>query len=125
MEDVSSDKGVPREISVLLTGKPVKLRGTARAVTPFAGMAVLIEYLNRIDLMGALRRHMTVRYLSRSQDRSVDNAGLFSGVGAGRRKAVAHASWLRGNKALHAVLCMNRFPTDDTQLQPASSLHAG
>jgi hypothetical protein len=125
MEDVSSDKGVPREISALLTGEQAKLRGTERTVTPFAGMAVLIEHLNRIDLMGALRQHMPVRYLSRSQiDPSTSLVCFLVSVLGGARR-FAHASWLRGDKALHAMLGVNRFPTDDTHLQPASSLHDG
>lgn len=67
MENVSSDKAVPREIRALLSGERLKLRETERAVTPFGGLAVFIEYLNRIDLMGDLRQHMPVRYLSRNQ----------------------------------------------------------
>jgi hypothetical protein len=33
------------------------------------------------------------------------------GILAGR---FAHAAWLRGDKALHAMLGIDRFPTDDT-----------
>src|SRR3954453_16881919 len=29
-------------------------------------------------------------------------------------KRFAHANWLRGDRALHALLGMDRFPTDDT-----------
>jgi hypothetical protein len=67
MENVSSDKAVPWEISALLTGERLKLRETERAVTPFGGLAVFVEYLNRIDLLDALKQHMPVRYRSRNQ----------------------------------------------------------
>ena len=56
MEDLSSDKAVPREMRALLTGERLKLRETERAVTPFGGLAVFVEYLNRVDLIGELRR---------------------------------------------------------------------
>src|SRR4030095_13500996 len=114
MEDVSLDKAVPREISALLTGERLTLRGTERAVTPFGGMAVFVEYLKRIDLVGALRRHMPVRYLSRNQiDPSTTLVCFLVSVLAGARR-FAHAAWLRGDKALQAVLGVDRFPTDDT-----------
>ena len=108
------DKAVPRDISALLTGKRVKLRETERAVTPFGGLVVFVEYLNRIDLVGRLREHMPVRYLSRNQiDPSTTLVCFLVSVLAGARR-FAHAAWLRGDKALHAVLGVQRFPTDDT-----------
>ena len=114
MKDVSSDKAVPRELRALLTGERLKLRETARAVTPFGGLTVFIEYLNRIDLIGAIRRHMPVRYSSRNQiDPSTTLICFLVSVLAGARR-FAHAAWLRGDNALHAVLGIERFPTDDT-----------
>ena len=114
MEDFSSDKAVPREIRALLRGERLNLRETERAVTPFGGLAVFVAYLNRIDLIGTLRRHMPVRYLSRNQiDPSTTLICFLVSVLAGARR-FAHAAWLRGDKALHAVLGLDRFPTDDT-----------
>ena len=114
MKDFSSDKAVQREISALLSGERLKLRETERAVTPFGGVAVFVEYLNRIDLLGAVRQHMPVRYLSRNQiDPSTTLICFLVSVLAGARR-FAHTAWLRGDKALHAVLGVNRFPTDDT-----------
>jgi DNA-directed RNA polymerase subunit N (RpoN/RPB10) len=114
MEDFSSDKAVPRQISALLTGERLKLRETERAVTPFGGLAVFVEYLNRIGLISELRQHMPVRYLSRNQiDPSTTLVCFLVSVLAGARR-FAHTAWLRGDKALHAVLGVQRFPTDDT-----------
>src|SRR3982750_2800711 len=114
MEDTSWDKAVQREISALVSGERLKLRETERAVTPFGGLAVFVEYLNRIGLMGELRRHMPVCYLSRNQiDPSTTLVCFLVSVRAGARR-FAHAAWLRGDKAVHAVRGVQRFPTDDT-----------
>src|SRR5947209_3343514 len=114
MEDLSSDKAVPREMRALLTGERLKLRETERAVTPFGGLAVFVEYLNRVDLIGELRRRMPVQYRSRNQiDPSSTLVCFLVSVLAGARR-FAHTAWLRGDKALHAVLGVQRFPTDDT-----------
>ena len=114
MEENSLNKAVPREISALLSGKPVKLRETPRAVTPLGGVVVFVEYLNRIGLAVEFRRHMPVRYRSRNQiDPSTTLICFLVSVLAGARR-FAHAAWLRGDKALHAVLGVERFPTDDT-----------
>ena len=114
MEGSSSDKTVPRDISALLTGERLNVRETERAVTPFGGVVVFVEYLRRIDLCGELRRHMPVRYLSRNQiEPSATLICFLISVLLGARR-FAHAAWLRGDKALHAVLGVERFPTDDT-----------
>lgn len=114
MEENSLDKAVPREISALLSGERLKLRETQRAVTPLGGVVVFVEYLNRIGLTGEFRRHMPVRYRSRNQiDPSTTLVCFLISVLAGARR-FAHAAWLRGDKALHAVLGVERFPTDDT-----------
>jgi len=114
MEENSLDKAVPREISALLSGERLKLRETQRAVTPLGGIVVFVEYLNRIGLTVEFRRHMPVRYRSRNQiDPSTTLVCFLVSVLAGARR-FAHAAWLRGDKALHAVLGVERFPTDDT-----------
>jgi hypothetical protein len=61
VKDFSSDKAVQREVSALLTGERLKRRQTECAVYPFGGVAVFVEYLNRIDLTGKLRQHVTCR----------------------------------------------------------------
>src|SRR6476661_6878253 len=114
MEENLLDKAVPQEISALLSGERLKLRETHRAVTPLGGVVVFVEYLNRIGLSVEFRRHMPVRYRSRNQiDPSTTLVCFLVSVLAGARR-FAHAAWLRGDKALHAVLGVERFPTDDT-----------
>ncbi len=83
-------------------------------MTPFGGVAVFIAYLRKIDLAGKIREHMPVRWRSPNQ---IDPTATFTSfliavlVGA---KRFAHANWLRGDRRLHALLGMKRFPTDDT-----------
>jgi hypothetical protein len=50
-----------------LSTERVILRETQRAVTPFGGVAVFIQFLQRIDLIGAIRKHMPVRWRSHNQ----------------------------------------------------------
>ena len=114
MELSGRDKAVPNEIKVLLSGERLILRETQRAVTPFGGVAVFITYLRRIGLADKLRQHMPVQWRSPNQ---IDPTSTFTSfliavlVGA---KRFAHANLLRGDRALHAMLGLPRFPSDDT-----------
>ena len=90
------------------------VRETQRAVTPFGGMVVFLEYLQRIDLVGQMRRHMPIRWRSHNQiDPTATLIAFLIAVLAGARRFV-HANWLRGDAALHALLGITRFPSDDT-----------
>jgi hypothetical protein len=114
MQDFSADKAVPREISALLSGERLNLRETKRAVTPFGGVAVFIAFLNRIELVGAIRQHMPVRLLSPNRiDPATTLLSFLISVLVGARR-FAHTGWLRGDRALHALLGVTKFPTDDT-----------
>ena len=114
MEPNQQDKAVPNEITALLSGERLILRETQRAVTPFGGVAVFIAYLGRIGLAGKLREHMPIQWHSPNQ---IDPTATFTSfliavlVGA---KRFAHANLLRGDRALHAMLGLPRFPSDDT-----------
>jgi hypothetical protein len=113
VETKTSDEIVPREIAALLSGQRVILRETKRAVTPFGGMAVFISYLRKIDLVGQIRRPMPSRWTSPNR---IDPGTTFVAfrttvlVGAQR---FAPAGLLRGDRALHALLGIERFPVGD------------
>jgi hypothetical protein len=62
MSEQATDNAVRREMLALLSKERVILRETQRAVTPFGGVAVFVQFLQRIDLIGALRKHMPVRW---------------------------------------------------------------
>jgi Transposase DDE domain group 1 len=114
MEPHATDNLVPREMLALLSNERLIVRETQRAVTPFGGMVVFLEFLQRIDLVGRIRKHMPVRWRSHNQiDPSTTLIAFLIAVVVGARRFV-HANWLRGDRALHALLGVTRFPSDDT-----------
>jgi hypothetical protein len=114
MNTQARDYPVPREMVALLSNERVILRETERAVTPFGGVAVFVQFLQRIDLIGAIRKHMPVCWRSHNQiDPTVTLTAFLIAVLLGARRFV-HSNWLRGDRALHALLGITRFPSDDT-----------
>jgi hypothetical protein len=114
MSSQATDNPVPREMLALLSNERVILRETERAVTPFGGVAVFVQFLQRIDLIGAMRKHMPVRWRSHNQiDPTATLTAFLISVLVGARRFV-HSNWLRGDRALHALLGITRFPSDDT-----------
>ena len=110
----AKDNPVPREMLALLSKERLIVRETQRAVTPFGGMAIFVEFLQRIDLVDEVRRHMPIRWQSHNQiDPTATLITFLVAVLAGARRFV-HANWLRGDRALHALLGIARFPSDDT-----------
>jgi hypothetical protein len=114
METKAADKPVPRKIKALLSDEWLILRETQRAVTPFGGLTVFISYLDKIGLVEAVRQHMPVCWKSPNHiDPTATFTAFLMSVLVGARR-FAHASLLRGDRALHALLGLERFPTDDT-----------
>jgi hypothetical protein len=114
MESNASDNPVPRQITALLSDEQLILRETQRAVTPFGGLVVFISFLGKIGLVEKLRHHMPVRWKSPNHiDPTETFTAFLMSVLVGARR-FAHASLLRGDRALHALLGLKRFPTDDT-----------
>ncbi len=114
MESNATDKPVPREITALLSDERLILRETQRAVTPFGGIAVFNSFLSKIGFVEAVRQHMPICWKSPNHiDPSSTFTAFLVSVLVGARR-FAHASLLRGDRALHALLGMDRFPTDDT-----------
>ena len=114
METNTPDKTVPREIAALLSGERVILRETQRAVTPFGGVAVFIAYLHKVGMVEQIRRHMPIVWKSPNRIDPTDTFVAFLMVVLVGAKRFAHAGLLRGDRALHALLGLRRFPTDDT-----------
>ncbi len=98
----------------IFDGRKVQLRETEQALTPFGGMVVFLEFLNRIGLVKKVIECMPVIHRSPHSIPAAQTwiAFLVSVVAGARR--FAHASWLRGDRALHGMLGMDRFPSDDT-----------
>jgi DDE family transposase len=105
---------VHREINAIWGKKKVVLRQTARAVTPFGGLSVFIEFLGKIGYRQQVSEHLPVHWKSPNaiEGGETFTAFLISVVAGARR--FAHAGMLRRDRALHALLGMKRFPTDGT-----------
>jgi hypothetical protein len=105
---------VQRKINALWGEKKVILRQTARAVTPFGGLSVWVEFLGKIGYRQQVREHMPVHLRSPNAiaPEETFTAFLISVLAGARR--FAHTALLRADGALHALLGMKRFPTDDT-----------
>jgi hypothetical protein len=114
MESNATDKPVPREITAVLSNERLILRETQRALTPFGRIAVFISFLSKIGFVEAVRQHMPIFWKSPNHiDPSSTFTAFLVSVLVGARR-FAHASLLRGDRALHALLGIDRFPTDDT-----------
>jgi hypothetical protein len=114
METGIPDKPVPCEIQALLSDERLILRETCRAVTPFGGLAVFVSFLGKIGLVEAVRQHMPICWKSPNHiDPTATFTAFLMAVLTGAKR-FAHAGLLRGDRALHALLGLERFPTDDT-----------
>ena len=88
---------------------------TSRAVTPFGGMAVLIELFGRMGLLEAVRERLPFTYRSNHSSRPEHILLAFwLGVVAGARR-FAHMQMLRCDRAPQEFFRVKRFPTDDTE----------
>src|SRR5246127_2444668 len=105
-----------KESRPLFGGGKIKLCDTLRAVTPFGGLSVFIEFLGRIGLVAELTERAPYRANSPNhyEPRQILVAFVLSVIVGARR--FAHANQLRADRALHALLGMKRFPSDDTIL---------
>jgi len=105
---------VQRKITSLWGEKKVVLRQTPRAVTPFGGLGVFIEFLGKIGFRERVRRDLPVHLTSPN---AIDPGETFTAflisVVAGARR-FAHTSLVRADRALHALLGLKRFPSDGT-----------
>src|ERR1700739_1108533 len=100
-------------MDALLSDERLILRETKRAVTPFGGIAVFISFLEKIGLVKAIRQHMPIVLRSPNHiDPSSTFTAFVVSVLVGARR-FAHASVLRADGALDALLGLERFPTDD------------
>jgi Transposase DDE domain group 1 len=114
METNAADNPVPREIGALLSNERLILRQTERAVTPFGGLAVFITFLQKVGFVEEVRHHMPIRWRSPNHiDPTATFTAFLMAVLTGAKR-FAHAGLLRGDRALHALLGLDRFPTDDT-----------
>lgn len=95
-------------------GRQVLLASTPKPITPFGGLTSLIAFFGRIDLAGQMSSLMPFAYTSPNAIPPAQTLVAFIiSVVAGARR-LAHTDWLRADKALHALLGIERFPGTDT-----------
>jgi hypothetical protein len=94
--------------------KPVQIRSTPKAVTPFGGLVSLIEFFHKIGLASKLQEAMPFTLHSPNAIPPAHTLMAFlSSVIAGAKR-FAHTDWLRFDKAFHVMLGIERFPGTDT-----------
>jgi hypothetical protein len=95
-------------------GRQVVLRETMRAVTPFGGLAVLLELLRKLGIVEAVRERLPFQYRSNNASRPEHILLAFwLAVAAGARR-FSHLQMLRADRALQALCGVRSFPSDDT-----------
>ena len=103
-----------RKTTSLWGEKKVVLRQTARAVTPFGGLSVFIEFLSKIGFREQVGRDLPVHLKSPNAiDPGETLTAFLISVVAGARR-FAHTALVRADRALHALLGLKRFPSDGT-----------
>lgn len=112
--NAEEDKTVHTQITALGGGRTVVLRETQRAVTPLGGLVVFFEFLRQVGYVEVVNQYLPFRLTSPN---ALDPAQTFTAfllaVLAGAR-LFAHGSLLRADTALHQVLGMPRFLSDDS-----------
>ncbi len=95
-------------------GRQAVLRETKRAVTPFGGLAVLVELLRKMEVIEAVRQRLPFEYRSNnaSQPEHILLAFWLAVVAGARR--FSHLQMLRADHALQSLCGVRSFPIDDT-----------
>jgi hypothetical protein len=108
------NKTVQEKLTPLFGKKKVVLRQTERAVTPWGGVAVFVQFLKGIGFTEAVERWLPIHLDSPNAIAPVQTftAFLIAVVTGARR--FSHAALLRTDLALRQVLGMERCPSDDT-----------
>lgn len=110
MEPKTADNAVPREIGALFSHQRVVLREISGAATPLGGVGVFVAFLEKLNFAGKVREHMPFRFPSPNQiEPTVTLTAFLIAVLAGAKR-FAHTGLFRGDRALHALLSMPRFP---------------
>jgi hypothetical protein len=110
----ASNRTVHRPCKPLFGSGQVLLRDTSKPVTPFGGLVVFIEFLQRIGYAAQVQAHLPFHLTSPNAIAPAHTltAFIFAVVAGARR--FAHAELLRADRALHALLGLERFPGHDT-----------
>jgi hypothetical protein len=103
------------EFSPLFGSAKVVLDETPKAVTPFGGLASFVAFLQEIGFAKEVQKALP--FAAPTSPNAIPLAHTLTAfmiavvTGASR---FAHTDWLRGDRALHAILGILRFPGTDT-----------
>jgi hypothetical protein len=98
----------------LFPARQVRLASTEKPITPFGGLVSLISFCEKIGLAGRMTELIPFHYKSPNSIPPAKTLLAFMiSVVAGARR-LAHTDWLRADRALHALLGIERFPGTDT-----------
>ena len=100
--------------TTLFGERKVIFKETERSVTPFGGLWLFFEHLKLIGFREEAERNMPFRLTSRNAIRPVETFTSFlTSVLAGARR-FSHTGVVRSDDALHAMMGVERFPSDDS-----------
>lgn len=114
-EDQDLRRGRNNAVSISSFGdaRQAILSETKRAVTPFGGLAVLVEFWRELGLLEVVRNRLPFAYRSPNTIGAAETLLSFLlSVCAGARR-FAHVNLLRGDVALRHLLGWKRLPGDD------------
>jgi len=101
-------------VTTLFGKAKTKLSQTPRAVTPFGGLVSFIEFLGQIGYATEVQKHMPWQLSSPNAIPLAHTLTAFCiGVVAGARR-FAHTELVRADRALQALLAIERWPGADT-----------
>lgn len=105
---------MPTVVTSLFGKAKTKLRETPRAVTPFGGLVSFIEFLGQVGYAQQVEQHLPWHLSSPNRIPLAHTLTAFCvGVVAGARR-FAHTELVRADRALHALLGLERWPGADT-----------
>src|ERR1700704_1987136 len=93
----------------IFAGRKVELRETEQYLTPYGGMVVFLEFLNKIGFVKKVIECMPVIHRSpNSIPPAQTYIAFLISVAAGARR-FAQTRWLRGDRALHGLRGIGGF----------------
>ena len=113
--DPTLHKTTRTEITSLFGEAKLVLDETPKAISPFGGLASFISFLGQIGFPREVQQHLP--FAEPTSNNAIPlahslTAFLMSVVVGAQR--FAHCEWLRADHVLHALLGLERFPSDDT-----------
>ena len=105
---------MPTVVTPLFGKAKIKLTQTPRALTPFGGLVSFLEFLGQIGYAQQVEQPLPWQLTSPNALALAHTLTAFClGVVLGARR-FAHTEWARADRALHALLGLERWPGADT-----------